>query len=151
MMLNITEGKIHRAEKVVIYGSEGIGKTTIAAQFPNPLFIDTEGGTAQLDVRRIDRPKSWEELLGIIKEVAANPDICKTLVLDTADWAERLAVDKVCADYHIKSIEGANYGKGYVYLADEFNELLRAFDKVIDSGTNGQGRQNDACKIYGSS
>ncbi len=135
-MLNITEGKIHRAEKVVIYGSEGIGKTTIAAQFPNPLFIDTEGGTAQLDVRRIDRPKSWEELLGIIKEVAANPDICKTLVLDTTDWAERLAVDKVCGDYHIKSIEGANYGKGYVYLADEFNELLRAFDKVIDSGTN---------------
>ena len=43
-MLNITRGKIDRALKVVAYGSEGIGKTTFAAAFPEPLFIDTEGG-----------------------------------------------------------------------------------------------------------
>ena len=55
-MLNITKGKIDRALKVVAYGSEGIGKTTFAAAFPEPLFIDTEGGTAHMDVRRIDRP-----------------------------------------------------------------------------------------------
>ena len=135
-MLNITEGKIKRAEKVVIYGSEGIGKTTIAAQFPNPLFIDTEGGTAQLDVRRIDRPQSWEELLTIIKEVAATPNICKTLVLDTADWAEALCMQHVCEKNGQKSIESFGYGKGYTYLAEEFGRLIKAFDKVIDSGTN---------------
>ena len=55
-MLNITKGKIDRALKVVAYGSEGIGKTTFAAAFPEPLFIDTEGGTAHMDVRRIDKP-----------------------------------------------------------------------------------------------
>ena len=43
-MLNIISGKLNRAQKVVIYGSEGIGKSTLAAQFPSPLFIDTEGG-----------------------------------------------------------------------------------------------------------
>ena len=52
-MLNITKGKIDRAQKVVIYGSEGIGKSSLAAEFPDPLFIDTEGGTAHMDVRRI--------------------------------------------------------------------------------------------------
>ena len=51
--MKISNGKVIRPQKVVIYGSEGIGKSTLAAQFPNPLFIDTEGGTAQLDVRRI--------------------------------------------------------------------------------------------------
>ena len=52
-MLNITTGKIDRALKVVAYGSEGIGKTTFAAAFPEPLFIDTEGGTSHMDVRRM--------------------------------------------------------------------------------------------------
>ena len=103
-MLKITEGTVNRALKVVIYGSEGIGKTTIASKFPNPLFIDTEGGTSQLNVRRIDRPKTWEELCDIIKEVAANPEVCKTLVLDTADWAERLAVDKVCREHQLRAL-----------------------------------------------
>ena len=52
-MLNIIEGKEERALKVVIYGPEGIGKSTFAGQFPYPLFIDTEGGTSNLNVRRI--------------------------------------------------------------------------------------------------
>lgn len=91
-MLNITRGKIDRALKLVAYGSEGIGKTTFTAAFPEPLFIDTEGVTAHMDVRRIDRPQSWEELLSIISEIAADPNVCKTFVLDTADWAEALCI-----------------------------------------------------------
>ncbi len=42
MDFNISTGKVHTAVKTVIYGAEGIGKTTLAAQFPSPLFIDTE-------------------------------------------------------------------------------------------------------------
>ena len=135
-MLNITTGKIDRALKVVAYGSEGIGKTTFAAAFPEPLFIDTEGGTSHMDVRRINRPKSWSELLSIIGEVADTADVCKTLVLDTADWAEQLCVTHVCEKYKQSSIESFGYGKGYTYLAEEFGRLLTALDKVIDSGKN---------------
>ena len=130
-MLNITKGKINRAQKVVIYGSEGIGKSSLAANFPNPLFIDTEGGTAQMDVRRIDKPQSWEELLAIVQEVAVTPDVCKSLILDTADWAEQLIVTFLCAKYKQNSIESFGYGKGYTYLAEEFTKLLNAFDRVI--------------------
>lgn len=135
-MLNITKGKIARPLKVVIYGSEGIGKTTFAAAFPEPLFIDTEGGTAHLDVRRIDQPKSWDELIAIVGEVAATPNVCKTLVLDTADWAEALCVAHVCKKYNQTSIEGFGYGKGYTYLAEEFGRLLQALAAVIASGKN---------------
>ena len=130
-MLNITKGKINRAQKVVIYGSEGIGKSSLAACFPDPLFIDTEGGTAQMDVRRIDKPQSWEELLAIVQEVAATPDVCKSLILDTADWAEQLIVSFLCTKYKQNSIESFGYGKGYTYLAEEFTKLLHAFDQVI--------------------
>lgn len=135
-MLNITKGKIVRPQKVVIYGSEGIGKSSLAARFPDPLFIDTEGGTAHMDVRRIDKPQSWEELLGIVKEVAATKDVCKTLVLDTADWAEQLVTAYLCTKYKQNSIESFGYGKGYTYLGEEFARLLGAFDTVLASGVH---------------
>ena len=133
-MLNITKGKINRAQKVVIYGPEGIGKSSLAARFPDPVIIDTEGGTAHMDVRRIDKPQSWDELLAIVKEVAATPGICKTLVIDTADWAEQLITTYLCSKYKQNSIESFGYGKGYTYMAEEFSRLLSALDLVIAAG-----------------
>lgn len=133
-MLNITKGKIDRAQKVVIYGSEGIGKSSLAAEFPDPLFIDTEGGTAHMNVRRIEKPQSWEEMLSVVKEVAAAKNVCKTLVLDTADWAEQLIVSYLCTKYKQNSIESFGYGKGYTYLGEEFSRLLGALDMVLASG-----------------
>ena len=135
-MLNITSGRIARPQKLVLYGVEGIGKTSLAAQTPEPLFIDTEGGTAHLDVRRLQKPASWDELISLIKEVAATPDVCRTLVIDTADWAEQLCIDYICAKYKQPGIESFGYGKGYTYLAEEFSHMLSACDEVILSGKN---------------
>ena len=135
-MLNITKGKIDRAQKVVIYGAEGIGKSGLAAKFPDPLFIDTEGGTSHMDVRRIEKPQSWAEMLSVVKEVAATNDVCRTLVLDTADWAEQLIVSYLCTKYKQNSIESFGYGKGYTYLGEEFSRLLGALDKVLTSGVH---------------
>lgn len=135
-MLNITRGKVNRAQKVVIYGSEGIGKTTLAAAFPDPVFIDTEGGTSHMDVRRIETPPNWEALVATVNEVADTPNVCGSLILDTADWAEQLAVDSICTKYKKAGIEDFGYGKGYTYLAEEFSRLLAAFDRVIRSGVH---------------
>ena len=60
--MKITRGKIQKAKKVVVYGPEGIGKSTFAARFPNPVFIDTEGSTSAMDVARLSRPTSWNML-----------------------------------------------------------------------------------------
>ena len=131
--LNITRGKVQRPQKVVVYGPEGIGKTTFASNFPNPLFIDTEGGSAHLDVARIECRDSWNDLLETIKEVA-HQDICKTLVLDTADWAEQLAISAICTKYKQPSIESFGYGKGYTYVSEEIEKMLNALNEVIESG-----------------
>lgn len=45
MNFEITSGINDKPLKVVVYGPEGIGKSTFAAQFPEPLFIDTEGSS----------------------------------------------------------------------------------------------------------
>lgn len=135
-MLNITSGRIARPQKLVFYGSEGIGKTSLAAQCPDPLFIDTEGGTAHLDVRRTQKPQEWDELIALVREIAVTPDICRTLVIDTADWAESMCIDFICKKYNQPGIESFGYGKGYSYLAEEFSRLLLACNEVILSGKN---------------
>lgn len=134
--MNITKGKIHTAQKVVIYGPEGIGKSTFAAQFPEPLFIDTEGSTKKLDVARFDKPTSWTMLNDQINHVKSNPSVCKTLVIDTIDWAEQLCIDDLCSRHQKKGIEDFGYGNGYVYEKEEFGRFLNNLEEIIEKGIN---------------
>ena len=134
-MFQITSGVIAKAQKVVIYGPEGVGKSTLASKFPHPIFIDTEGSTANLDVKRLPAPSSWEMLLEEIEYIKKNP-LWDTLVIDTADWAEKLAIQLICMRHHVDGIEGIRYGKGYVYLEEEFGRLLNKLSELIDIGIN---------------
>lgn len=133
MALNITRGIVPKAQKVVVYGPEGIGKTTLASQFPDPLFLDVEGGSSHLDVARADAPKSWSALLQAVDEVRAQLP-CRTLVVDTADWAERLCMEHLCAKNRWESIETPGYGKGYTALMEEFGRFLDKLTDVADAG-----------------
>ena len=82
--MNITKGKIAKAQKICIYGPEGIGKSTLASKFPDPVFIDTEGSTNNMDVARLDKPSSWTMLQQQINFVKQQKP-CKTIVIDTID------------------------------------------------------------------
>jgi len=132
--MEITRGVIRTAQKVVLYGPEGIGKSTFASHFPEPLFIDTEGGTKQLNVARFPKPESWQYLLDEVREVLMKPGLCRTLVLDTADWAEQLCTTAICAKYQKAGIEDFGYGKGYVFQEEEFGRLLNLLEDVVCRG-----------------
>lgn len=134
--MQITRGRIEGAQKVLLYGVEGIGKSTLAAQFADPLFIDTEGSTKHMDVKRLDAPQSWTMLLEEVRFVILNPTSCRTLVIDTVDWAESLCISHVCAVHQWHGIEEPGYGKGYVYLAEEFGNLLNLLTDVVERGVN---------------
>ena len=135
MSIRITTGAVARPQKVVLYGVEGIGKTSLAAQFPNPLFIDTEGGTEAYDVARAERPQSWTALKGLLRDVAAERP-CGTLVLDTADWAERMLCDELCAKNKWASMETLGYGKAWQFALEEFGRMLDLLTDVRDAGMN---------------
>lgn len=134
--MQITRGKRARAQRVVIYGPEGIGKSSFAAQFPNPLFIDTEGSTDNMDVARLDKPTSYTMLKNQIAWVKANPTVCQTLVIDTIDWAETLVNDDVCAQHNVRGIEEIGWGKGYTYVKEEVGRLLNLLSELVDLGIN---------------
>lgn len=134
--MKIVSGKIQSAQKVIVYGPEGVGKSTFLAQFPDPLFIDTEGSTKHLDVKRFDPcPTSWAMLKEQVKFVIANKP-CSTLCIDTADWAERLCVEHVCSNAGKKNIEDFGYGNGYTYVNEEFGRFLNLLNDVIEAGIN---------------
>lgn len=134
--MNITKGIISKPVKVCVYGVEGIGKTTFASQFPAPLFFDLDKGSAQLDVSRVTDITSWPLLMSNIKEVYDNPSICTTLVIDTADAAERMCIDYICGKFNKKGIEDFGYGAGYTYLVEEFARFLVQLDACIGQGIN---------------
>ena len=134
--MQITRGKRARAQRVVIYGPEGIGKSSLAAQFPNPLFIDTEGSTDNMDVARMDKPTSYTMLKNQIAFIKANPTVCKTLVIDTIDWAESLIIEDVCAQHGKKGIEDFGWGNGYTYTKEEVGRFLNMLQDIIELGIN---------------
>ncbi len=137
MAFSISTGKVSKPYKVIIYGPEGIGKSTFAAHFPAPLFSDTEGSTIRMDVPRIDpAPKSWEELLAQAEWVQHQPEVCETYVIDTADWAERLCQQSVVKKANKTSVEDWGYGKGYTYVAEEFGKLIDILTDIVNRGDN---------------
>ena len=132
-MYHISRGVQHGAQKIVLYGPEGIGKSTIASQTPSPVFIDTEGSTKKLDVARYPKPTSWTMLLDEVLDFRDHPQ-GQTLVIDTFDWAEKLAISHICSKANKTGIEDYGYGKGYTYLAEEVGRLLNLLEEVIERG-----------------
>lgn len=133
--MNITKGKVAKAQKCCIYGPEGIGKSSLAAQFPDPLFIDTEGSTGNMDVARLDKPSSWTFLHQQIDFIKQNRP-CKTLVIDTVDWAERLAIEFVTSRANKDSITSFGYGEGFIQLEEEFGKFLNRLSDLVEIGIN---------------
>lgn len=134
--MEIISGKIKRPQKVIIYGPEGIGKSTFAALFPAPLFIDIEGSTNHLNIDRIEKPMSWSSLMSCVDKLLENNMGYQTLVIDTIDWAERLAIHHVCSKANKQGIEEFGYGKGYVFLAEEVGRFLNRLSDLVDRGMN---------------
>ena len=134
--MQTTSGIITDPQKVVIYGPEGIGKSTFASKFPNPIFIDTEGSTKKLNVARTPKPSSWSMIKEQISYYKRNPRLLGTLILDTADWAERLCKEEILANGQKKSLSSFAHGTGYVILMEEFGRLLNSLEDLIGLGVN---------------
>lgn len=134
--MKITRGRVKKALKIVLYGPEGIGKSTLAAQFPGAVFIDTEDSTAHMDVARFEKPSSWQMIKDQADWVRTHPGEVGTLIIDTADWAEQMEIEDLCKKNGWDGIEAPGYGKGYTYSAEEFGKLLNILQGCVNAGVN---------------
>lgn len=133
--MKITRGKRATAKRVVIHGVEGIGKSTLASQFPNALVLDTEDGTNHLDVARVT-VTSWAEAEGSLHELVRDRQGFDTVVVDSVDWLERMLIDHLVKKAGKRSIEDFGFGKGYTMVAESMGRFLSVCDTLVDAGIN---------------
>jgi len=130
----IKSGKItERPKRFLVYGPEGIGKSTLGSMFPGAVFFDCEEGTNELNVKRAEFSKTWEDALNFTKWLRS--ENFKTLVIDTFDKLEQIAVLNLCEKSGKKGIEDFGYGKGYTWQA----EMISAFLAELDALRNEKG------------
>jgi hypothetical protein len=133
--MQLTQGIRQEPQRIVLYGPEGIGKSTLASELPDPVFLDVEGSTSDLNVVRAPVPGSWRALVDAVAEFGRDHHGRKTLVIDTADWAEKLCIAHVCASNNMTSLGGEkDFGRSYNLLEQEWCKFLDSLSRIATSG-----------------
>ena len=129
---SITTGRQPQPPRVMLYGAEGIGKSSFAASAPNPVFVQTEDGLSEIDTAKFPLCTSYAEVVEQLKAVRDGEHDYATVCIDSLDWLERLIWDRVCADYGVKSIEKADggFGKGYVHALCYWREVVKLLNEI---------------------
>ena len=132
----ITTGKNTKVGiKTIIAGVEGVGKTTLASKFPNPIFIDTEGSTNHFDVARLPKPVCLEMLYDEIKFVATQD--FKTVVIDSIDYAEQIQINDLLQESNRSNIGAFAFGEGFQLSDQRMAKLMDFMDQeLIQKGIN---------------
>jgi hypothetical protein len=130
----VVTGRIAAPMRVLLYGVEGVGKSSFAAGAPAPVFLAAEDGTNELDVARLPLAQDWQDVLDAVHLLQNEKHAYKTLVIDTLDWIEPMIWRFICARDSEKDIESYGYGKGYTKALQEWQFLLQRLDGLRRGG-----------------
>ena len=132
MLESIQTGRENRPPRLMVYGQEGVGKSTLGASAPDAIFIQTEDGLGEINCHKFPLAKSFDEVLAELTALRDEDHKYKTVVIDSADWLERLIWDRVCSDFGVRSIEKADggYGKGYVHAVGYWRTVVSMLDEL---------------------
>lgn len=120
--------------RIVIYGVPGIGKTTLAAYAPKPVFLCTEEGLSDLPVARFPAVTNYHEAFSAVHQLATHPHDYGTLVIDTIDALEPMIFRFVCEQGGKQSISEFGWSKGFQRAAEVINSFLAVVDRCRAQG-----------------
>lgn len=134
-LASITRTKHAKPPRIIVHGGEKVGKSTFFSEAPEVIFIQTEDGLAGIDAQAFPLATTLNEVFEAIHTLQTEEHPFKTVVIDSADWLERLIHDQVCQDHGVKTIELAagGYGKGYAEALNYWRQLLGMLDELASS------------------
>ena len=134
MLDKIIKGKQAKPRRILIYGVHGVGKSTLAAKFPTPIFVPTEDGLADIDCDSFPICRELMECWSAIAELGRGEHQYKTVVVDSVDWLERLAWRHLCQSEGKESIADFPYGQGYAKAAKVMGDILGGLSSCRENG-----------------
>ena len=109
------------APRIMVYGVEGIGKSTFGAGAPNPVYILTEDGLGSLKVDHFPLATSFQDVMDAIASLYKDNHAFETVVIDSLDWLEAIIQREIEQKYDAQDLA---YGKGSLIAAERWREIL---------------------------
>jgi len=142
-LIQVLEGKQSLPWKVVLFGTPGVGKSTLAAAAPAPFFIDLEGGLREIAAQKTQRLYSYDQFIAGL--TFATKRDCKTVVIDSITALEEMLMPRAIEAYNssvdkeklrVDSFPKIPWGKGPDFLAVEWRKVMRLFERLQAFGKN---------------
>ena len=132
MLESIKTGRENKPPRIMVYGQEGVGKSTFGASAPGAIFVQTEDGLGEIDCRKFPLAQNFGDVVAALTALRDEDHNFRTVVIDSLDWLERLIFDEVCKEFGVRSIEKADggYGKGYVDALVHWRKVLSLLDDL---------------------
>jgi hypothetical protein len=131
--MKISPASSSTAPIILVFGSEGRGKTTLACKAPKPIALLLERGLPKgITVDAVSDINSLDDVLGALRDIYTDPRGYQSLIIDTVDALEALLLDSVCKHNGWKTIETPAYGKGFVIADAEWQRFIRGITAIRD-------------------
>lgn len=133
-LADIQHGVSEKPPRILIFGPEGLGKTSFLSQAPYPICIPTEDGEGKIDMPRFPLAKTYDDVMDALATLATEKHDYRTVGIDSLDWFEPMIWGKVVQDNPIatkagktvSNIESYDFQRGYKMAMDYWREYLDA-------------------------
>lgn len=130
LMDQITKGPRPAPRRTMLYGVQGIGKSTFGSMADSPVFIPTEDGLGGINCASFPLATEYQQVLTALGELYTEPHSFHTVVIDSLDWLEQLIWTEVCRKRNVESIEDIGYAKGYTFALTQWREVIAGLDAL---------------------
>jgi hypothetical protein len=135
--MQIIKGKKWTPRFVLLHAAHGWGKSTWASEWPTPIVVQTEEGSDDIGCDRLPVCKTSGEFGITFTWLLENCDDYETIVIDSADWLEKLFEKKIVDEINspkVKCLDDIEYGKGPAKLVPSWSKVIELCNKFREKG-----------------